>query len=109
MFHKSPNVDLAQPLPTGERLGGGGRDTKGKARQGYKGGREGEKMDGDGRKNSRGEKDVVNMQEKEESHPPNEAALHNMVASRFHSQDGPHALQLPQQLLLGLAGSCSID
>ncbi len=53
--------------------------------------------------------DDVSMLEKAESHPPDEAALHDMVASRFHSQDGPHALQLPQQLLLGLAGSCSVD
>lgn len=89
--------------------GEGRRDTKGKARQCSKRGMGGEKGDGDGKKNSRGKKHVVNMLGKEESHPPNEAALHDMVASRFHSQDGPHALQLPQQLLLGLAGSCSVD
>ena len=64
---------------------------------------------GHARKNSRVEKHEVNMLKKTESHPPDEAALHNMVASRFHSQYGPHALQLPQQPLLGLTGSCSVD
>ncbi len=82
-----------------ERKGGEGR-----------GEREGGERGGGGwEKNSRGEKDEVNMLGKEESHPPDEAALHDMIASRFHSQDGPHALQLPQQLFLGLAGSCSVD
>lgn len=81
---------------------------RGKVRE-RKGG-EGRGGEGGGwEKNSRGEKDEVNMLGKEESHPPDEAALHDMIASRFHSQDGPHALQLPQQLFLGLAGSCSVD